>query len=537
MSDLSTTISETETAGLDIVLADFRSYAEQFLREEEVSPAFITALQAGTEMKMWGDGVCYPNGLVWFGEKENTNQAINQPVGHPEDYLLMRDNADATAEFVGKLLDRGKLYYGTSHWNQDGETDTSEYVVWLYQHCEYEPFKRNLEKSVITHLEAELERSFPDPDYKESRNRVKQKRRQARRRRTQYHEKSSDLDNYASLFSSDTLDSALWRAGLSNPTRAEDKAMAIEFKEEMAKTLCWITWGTRYQAVNFKNASVEFKRRFDAWHTENEARHDAEQEWSKGMNRVIGLLEVVGRVGKPDNAFNGLYGLLEEKARGRWMYYAPMVQTDYFSSTDNLHQLLLTALSAIQSDGRLEDFWRTQIKEDANITGALTAIGGYLNALSVKGRELLVSPVLQMVQERKNNPPYDPRRKATDQCGKGNFMDFVGRYLACSRILKTLDRTYLFDQNKLSFDALEKMVEEEDGTFVLEFQSATARTEKKNSVRYSPQTDEYRGLHRLEKVTKEYISGLERRNARKKKYRIGKKQSSRKTAEPGADHQ
>ena len=516
MKDLSTIISGMKTdqpdqERLDLVLTDFRGYAERFLREEEVSPAFITALQAGTEMKMWGDGACYPNGLVWFGGKENTDQLRNQPMGHPGEYLKMRDDTEATGEFIGKLLDRGKLYYGTSHWNQDGETATSEYVVWLYRHCEYEPFKRNVEKSVITLLEAELERSFPDPDYREWRKRVKQQRRlQARRRKEYAPAESSDLDHYASLFSSDNLNSAVWRAGLSNPARAEDKAMAAEFKEEMAKTMRWITHGIRYQAVNFTTASAEFRQRFDAWHQENEARQNAEQEWSKRMNRVIGLLEVVGQVGKPDNAFNRLYSQLEEKARGRWMYYAPNVQTDYFSSTTNLYNLLLTALSAIQSDGRLEDFWQTQIKEDTNVTGALTAIGGYLNALSIQGRESLVCPVLQAVQERKKNPPHDPQREATERSDKSN-LNFVGRYLSFSRILNTLDWTYSFDPNKLIFDALETVVEEEDRTFVLGFRSATARAEKKNSVRYSPLTDEYRGIHRLEKVTKRYIAGLERR--------------------------
>ena len=100
-------------------------------------------------------GVVKSDKISWYYGPEGEEE---RPIGKPDDYLPIRDNYDSLRSFMSVMLDKGRVYYGIGHWNQDGETDCADYLTWLYQHSQDDLFKKNFECSVTCLLKEEADK-------------------------------------------------------------------------------------------------------------------------------------------------------------------------------------------------------------------------------------------------------------------------------------------------------------------------------------------------------------------------------------------
>ena len=480
---------------LDVALADFKKYSEKCVRR--IEPEQREKLFHDGSVGRHSGNLLYENGLIWWGGVEGHD---HQPIASPTDYTEIRDERRGVEDFVERILDRGKIYFGTSYWNQDGETNTAEYVAWLYRNCEYTPFKRNLEEAVISLLKREMGRDFPVPDYEEGMIEARQ------RFDRLYRGQPNCLGN---LFSTDNLQGALWRAGLENPQTREDKEMADRFNQELTKTLREITHGARYQAVHFSKASPRFKKDFTEWHLHKEARKNAEEKWSPTLNLAVGLLEVVAKVGRHDNAFQELGDILEEKAREKWMYHAPNVQLGWGIYPVNSYNTLLTALGKVQSGSQLDGFWLAGIEEDPNLHGVFAAIHGYLSSYSTRGLPPPISTVLKSVKKRGEKTLEDEARVATnDRLNGFTLLTVLGNHLAHYTNHKELGFIHDLNPKRLIFSGVKDVKKDEEGNYHFQWERFTTRGQAAVQTRYNPTTEKYVGLARLRESTTRYIDYL-----------------------------
>lgn len=234
------------------------------------------------------------NGIVWFYGTENDEMHHEKPIGHPKDYLEIRDDSTKLKEFLSKLLDKGRVYYGTSHWNQDGETNYAEYAIWLYTYCKNENFKKNFEQATIELLKSELKREFKPFDYQTAMKTVLER-------------------NYENHFVDQDIQTARWRYDISDIDDESEGWFRTWFDEELGKTIKKENPLLKYEITDYEKTSQGFKEALKIRYIHKEAYNIALKEFTPQFNRLVGLLDIVIELGKQDNGFSKLYGGLNEE--------------------------------------------------------------------------------------------------------------------------------------------------------------------------------------------------------------------------------
>jgi len=476
----------------DIVLEDFRKISRKAFRnfgKKKSKSIFQNGKkQIMTYNEKFGEAILYPNGIAWFAGLEGHWK----PLGKPEDYLAIKDDSGKLKDFLAKLLDRGKLYYGTAYWNQDGETNTSDYVIWLHSHCENNEFKKNLENAVIELLREELNRKFEPLNYEEGMKLA-----------LDFFQKfdKGDIDKLGQMFNTDRVPGAISRAGLSYPETAEDEKMKKEFEKEMKKTLRTITHGRTYKAVNFKAASPEFKEKFKKWHLDKRAKENTVNKFTPQFNRIIGLFDIVSNLGKKNKEFRKAAGLLEEKAKQGFFKDAPNLQYNF--SGANIYNHLLWALKSVQTDDHLKDFWLEEIATDPNQFRVLTSVNNLLMTYKTKKeRRKQIPAILERIHKRK----YD-----VDKTVYRSVIGFILDNNLLDKILLNIE-LLCFDKKKFCYlnkksaalDLLEHK-EIEKGNYKFGFVRYTLNGRKKLEASYDLANDKINGDKRLEESVRAYF--------------------------------
>lgn len=391
----------------------FTRYNQQLER-----PAFPGG-NDGTPLR-FGLIALYSNGIAWYGEGEGSRE---EPIGKPEDYLEIRDDFAALQGFIGRTLDRGRIFRGVGgHAPTEDETNTADYIKWLHKYSENPEFKGNLEKAVVGLLEDELSRDFVPYDYATGRERAEDNFRIV---------EGGSIDRYGRLVFAGDLHDALWRAGLDHPETAEDVKFKKRFEEEMGKTLRPLTLEeslsrsyTRTEedrqrsiniyeqfqkdrpVVHFSETSPEFKVAFQERHLDGIARRNAVEAFTPQFNRLVGLLGIVAEAGEQNNGFAKAYDVLKQRAEMGFSQKFPSLR--YSRSQADIYNHELIALSAVQPRGELQRFWLNNIEADPNPNRVITSVHGLLAVFDSQGeRQRQIPQILQALQGR----GYDVDRK------------------------------------------------------------------------------------------------------------------------------
>ncbi len=233
------------------------------------------------------------NGITWFWGEGGSSCMYHgggetcKSIGHPEDYLGIRDDYKNLKEFLGKLLDKGRLYYGTPRWDQDGETNCADYAIWLYRHCKYDSFKRNFEKATIELLISEFKKEFKPFDYQTALKIATEKY------------------GYLNYFLLDEeISTYRWRYGIGDPDDENEGWFRNWFDEEVSKTS---KKEGEFEKTNFSQVSPGLREALKKRHFHQEAYCIALKEYMPQLNRLVGLLDIIIILGNPNNGFAALY--------------------------------------------------------------------------------------------------------------------------------------------------------------------------------------------------------------------------------------
>lgn len=312
-----------------------------------------------------------------------------KPIGSTSDYKKIKDDASKLKEFLGALLDRGRIYYGTSYWNQDGESDTSHYAAFLYQNNSNEDFKRMFEQTIIELLNEELQRPFAEIDRETALKEAEEKRIRFEGQVAGVYLSPCLRMHPEHFFSS---------FALTHPETEEEEELKARLEAEVEKVTAPITLeevlkvygGTKEKLTeswdkgNFNDAiychyediSNEIKQILAQRHLDQVTESIAIEKWSPQFNRLIGLLSVVSYAGEPENGFSQVYPLLKEKAFEEFHRNSPRMT--YTWTSEQIHNRLLIALNSVQKRGELRDFWVSRIK-NGKFEEAYIAVHGLLD--------------------------------------------------------------------------------------------------------------------------------------------------------------
>ena len=282
------------------------------------------------------------NGIVWFYGPEGPE---DKPIGDPKDYLEIRDDYIKLKEFLGKILDKGRVYYGTSHWNQDGETNCAEYANWLYLHCKNENFKRNFERATIELLKTELKKSFKPFDYQKGMKIAL--------------ERSSNIEK---VFLDENISNFRWRYELSDEDDESEGWFRKWLEDELGKTLRKDERGN--EITDYEKTSPGFKEAFKRRFIHRKAYDIALQEFTPQFNRLVGLLGIVSVLGKPDNGFAGLYDEWKEDGFRAYHLFYDYKPLKYTFTKVNLNLSLREALEKIGYFEKYEQQLKLEVKLD-----------------------------------------------------------------------------------------------------------------------------------------------------------------------------
>ena len=506
---------------LEILLADFgdisrrasevrdrRDKADGSKRDPNESMAYAMALH---------DLRFVDGGLVWYDGAEGFMPEV--PIGKPEDYIPIRDNFDALKEFIAKTLDRGRLRAGGgTHGDTSRDTNTAEYVAWIYVNSQYPLFRGNGERATVELLRDELRREFKPINLEPA-------LREEEQRYTRYYK--GDFNEFIRTFlSRDQLSTALWRLGLDSAYSPKDLRIKNEFVIEVKKTERPITLdevlgkygGTQeslremYQNGRFKDVVEahfleipdELKTRMKDWHIRNQAQKAAVREFAPQFNRLVGLLDVVSYVGKPDNGFVEAYGDLAQRAREGFMRDAPTLQYEF--SGANIYHSILLALSKIQRSDELRDLWLQNIREDSRTERVIVSVHGLFSAYKTnKGRREQIPAVLAKLQEREYD--LDQTRQYPTAIGfldDVNLLDNVVQHLV--QMSYGRGRFTHLDKESTSLDVLSRK-HTGDGKYDFVFVRYTPAGKQVLKSTYDLRTDTLEGDAQLEKTVRAYFEG------------------------------
>lgn len=506
---------------LEILLADFgkisrrasevidrRDNADRSRRDPEESMAYAMALH---------DLRFIDGGLVWYDGAEGFMPEV--PIGKPEDYIPIRNNFDALKEFIAKTLDRGRLRAGGgTHGDTSRETNTAEYVAWMYANSQHQPFRVNTERATVELLRDEFGRAFTPVNLEPA-------LREEEQRYTRYHK--GDFNEFIRTFlSRDQLSTSLWRLGLDSAYSPEDLRIKNEFVAEVKKTERPITLdevlgkygGTpeslreMYQSGRFRDVVEphfleipdDLKARMKDWYIRNQAQKAAVREFAPQFNRLVGLLDVISFVGKPDNGFVEAYGDLAQKAREGFMRDAPTLQHEF--SGANIYHSILLALSRVQRSDELRDLWLQNIREDGQTERVVASVHGLFSAYKTKKlRREQISAVLAKLQERGFD--LDQTRQYSTAIGfldDVNLLDNVVNHLV--QMSYGRGRFTHLDKESTSLDILNKK-SAEDGKYHFVFTRYAPAGRQVLRATYDLRTDALQGDAQLEKTVRAYFEG------------------------------
>ncbi len=448
-------------------LEDFQKVSKQafdnFERRLEKRP-FEESEEGGKQTRYWddrlGDLVLYKEGLAWFGEGEGCDE---KPIGKPEDYIGVRDDYQKLKDFLANLLKRGRIYKGINGvGDTSGETNTADYVIWMYKYSQNEKFKRNVERAVVELLSKELAREFAPLDIETELRKL-----EADYQPPWFHPVGG-------------LNDALSRVGLQYEVESEDdRKFKAYFIQEMEKTERPITKdeyirgfggaeedkirdyetgepAKRYKVCHYEETSPEFKAALKEGYIRKQAKTAAVRKFTPQFNTLVGLLDVVINLGKQDNGFATIYEILEQKARQGYFKDAP--DLIYNFSAVNIYNYVLFALTALQKGKELREFWLVNIRNDNNTKRLLASVNGLLTCYESKEeRKNEIPAILKALQERGYDVDRTQQYSAIgfifDENLADKILDHIG-FMCFDRLRFERGAFYHLDKEKGTLDFL-----------------------------------------------------------------------------------
>ncbi|HCW32112.1 MAG: hypothetical protein UT36_C0002G0008 [Candidatus Peregrinibacteria bacterium GW2011_GWF2_39_17] len=447
--------------------------------------------------------------FVWYDGREGFMS--ENPIGKPEDYLEIRDDQKALRNFVGKILDRGRVHAGGgTRGDIPRETNCADYVTWLHKYNDNQAFRINLELAVFELLGEEFDRKFVPLD-------------------VNFEVESAQKEYLVPYFGSVcSVEEAQRRMGLDhNGLDEEDREFKDLFVEEMKKTERPITReeyiagfegseedkikqfetgepAQRYRIVHFEETSPEFKALLKDRQIKKCAQEAAVRKFSPQFNRLIGLLDVVASVGEHDPKFAEVYALLKQKAEGKFMMDSPTIAHNY-SATD-IYRSVLIALSSVQQGDELQSFWLDNVKNDPKAQRVIVSVHGLLTTIEDQdARRRQIPALLAQLKERK----FDMDEGYRNFSGMGigfyfdeNFLSDVLRYITA--LCYSGDTFHHLDKEVGALDFLQGR-QIGVGNYDFGFVRFTPEGERELSASFDLADDSVSGNVELEKTIRAYF--------------------------------
>ncbi len=253
----------------------------------------------------------------------------------------------------------------------------------------------------------------------------------------------------------------------------------------------------------------ELEKNFKHLNRESAPRREDARKLVSQFNRLVGLLDVVSVVGKPDNGFVEAYGGLAHKAREGFMRDAHTLQYTY--SQANIYNNILWALHGIQKNNELRDLWLQNIR-DGQFGRVLASVHGIFGAYKTKEEKREQIPAV-LAKLREKGWYLDPSRLDT-------YINIDGANLLNEVVGHLVSLTYWsgevspWDKQNRRFHHLDKLASSldilsrksaEDGKYHLSFTRYTPAGRKVLKTTYDLRTDKIQGDAQLENTVRAYF--------------------------------
>jgi hypothetical protein len=446
-----------------------------------------------------------PDSTVWY--KPADRHPDLPELGTPSDYIPIRDNYQALKEFLGKTLDAGEKLVGS----RDPVTiSPAHYFMWMHRHSEHQPFKDNLERAVVELLEEEFKKEFKAPEYGKMLEQEKQW--------------DKIHTNNSSFFFRDDLNLALsHRTMLAHATTKADKALKNEFIREVKKTSRPITLREVYstyagersdlkkafesgdfkkvEKLHFTELPTSLKKRIRDYRVRYFAEMKALEQALPQYNRMLGLLEIIFNSGTKSNGFANAKPLLQHKVKEQYMKQPTFATYD---RDTNIYVEIIQALSSVQEDTTLKNFWLENIRSENSAKIAIVSLHAYFRMYSTAtARKNNIPAALQSLQSRSN------RRENIN----GYAERIIGTYL--SEKFRLLGKLTHLDHKAGTYDVLEKTVD--DGQWkTLTFTRYSTKGTTALNGRMNKTTYGFQGPPALDSTLRDYVQFQKKMDASRK---------------------
>jgi len=484
------------------------------------------------------------DGIAWFSGREYKDGNEVNFMGTPKDYIEIREDFDKTKDFLGNLLDKGRVYYGTPYWNQEYETDTAKYASWLYLHSDNETFKKNFERAVVEMLNEEFKREFKPVDYES-----------ALKKQKEVDERMSHgdtLDKYFSFLGNEALSSAKWRLNFDKDIVSdEDKKFRDYAMSELKKTERPIKlvhaasgWGglndlkaiikkkynlddlrwsdtkgvipkdlsledflknltlkeragleddyiefSNKQYIHIELAPDSFKQELRDWRVKKFSEKAAREIHYPQFYRLASLIGTITLTGR-HGAFRETFDLLKQKADEN--FYRDYMPIGFAMTSENLYRIILAALTSVQRGTELNEFWKEHLKTDSNnIIG--TSRYGFFTQYKTEEEKLEQLPEFLKALENRKELFED-----------SNLRYWTGRSVEVHCFGRRI-RDHHFNAEPFSLDLIEELIIEPE-KYTFNFHRATTETNQKLTATYDIQTDKVSGDIETEDSIRYYFS-------------------------------
>lgn len=503
--------------GLELVLQDFGEISRKAfeLRDKEKASRGDAMESLAYSMSLHDLRFYDDDKLVWWDGREGFMP--EKPIGNPDNYLVIRDDYQALKSFIASTVDRGKVHAGGgTHGDTSRETNCADYISWLHQNNQNQDFRRTVERATTELLAEAFQREYTAPNVQP-----------ALEREEQSFQRIYDGSNdkwLGLMLHRDTLHSALWRLGLDSIMTDEDRKFKARFETEVKKTERPITLeeildqysGTKEQLTqsfndgrfsdvmkpHYDEMPDQFKAELREWHKRNQAMRQAVREYSPQFNRLIGLLDVASSIGKHDERFAELYGILRQKAEVRFMADSPAI-AHHYSATD-IYRSILVALASVQQGTKLQQFWLDNVRSDSSSDRVIVSVHGALTMYnSPEARRQLIPSVLANIQQR----GYDLDKGYQRHTGIGFYSeenlldDIVGHITHLCFNRRTFSH---LDQDNATLDFLQER-EVRQGEYTFRFNRYTTQGTEVLEATFDLKQDRIEGDGQLEKSVRAYL--------------------------------
>jgi hypothetical protein len=425
---------------LEEVLTDFKGITSQVLKvhgkyvtegwsdplESLKEPCHISPYDKGID-RLESDILVRPDGVVWFDGSTD----IWGNVADPQDYVPIREDYEKLKQFLGKILDGGRISTGNTKSGID-EVNPADYAVWMYQFSENPTFRQNFERAAVEILTEEFGRERPslsdveEAVVQETMERLRSQDLEShetpeayvRNLVQEWGENARDPPSGVKRFYGNPKNFWLWSR------ESTGGSVKVKEREELATELTEIDWSPEkisgevmQRLLSVYGRGVEHRSRKDNHNIDNAVQGE--------YNRLIGSIDIVRLLAErqEDSAIvtqghNILNGHRDDTTLGEDRVF------DNYSSIVNLPDLVLETLAYSQpKDGSMREFWLKRMRAEKVRDRYLTAARGLMWSGDESEVKNHVPEVLKILRQRKwkLGKPLKGKYERAENSDEGTF--------------------------------------------------------------------------------------------------------------------